>query len=68
MTNNANCDRIEYANKEELLSELRSFLEVPGNLEKAADYLFDSLVDEITLGVALEIHHNAKTGEFFTRG
>lgn len=63
MTNNANGDRIEYANCEELLSELRSYLEVPGNLEKTADYLFNSLVDEVALGVAFEIHHNAKTGK-----
>lgn len=65
MSNNIACDRIEYANEEELLSELRRNLEVPGNVEKAAEYLFQSLIDEIALGVAFEIHHNLKTGFYF---
>lgn len=64
MSSDANFDRIEYDSVNELLDELKSCLKVPGNLEKASDYLFNSLVDEVALGIAFELHHNAKTGKY----
>lgn len=54
--------KIEYDNEEELLTEFREYMKDPNNVEDAAQYLFDSLVDETILGIVFEVHHAFKTG------
>lgn len=53
---------IEYANEAELINEFKEYMSDPENVEKAALYLYDSLVDEAILGTVLEIHYYQKTG------
>uniref|UniRef100_A0A2M4AZU5 SAGA-associated factor 11 homolog n=2 Tax=Anopheles triannulatus TaxID=58253 RepID=A0A2M4AZU5_9DIPT len=53
---------IEYADEHELIREFRRFMSDPETREKAANYLYESLVDETVLGVVYEVHHAYKTG------
>uniref|UniRef100_A0A182QGN2 SAGA-associated factor 11 homolog n=1 Tax=Anopheles farauti TaxID=69004 RepID=A0A182QGN2_9DIPT len=53
---------IEYADEHELIREFRRFMSDPETREKAANYLYESLVDETILGIAYEVHHAFKTG------
>uniref|UniRef100_A0A182K739 SAGA-associated factor 11 homolog n=1 Tax=Anopheles christyi TaxID=43041 RepID=A0A182K739_9DIPT len=53
---------IEYVDEQELIREFRRFMSDPETREKAANYLYESLVDETILGIAYEVHHANKTG------
>ncbi|XP_050071272.1 SAGA-associated factor 11 homolog [Anopheles maculipalpis] len=53
---------IEYADEQELIREFRRFMSDPETREKAANYLYESLVDETILGIVYEVHHAFKTG------
>lgn len=53
---------IEYVDEQELKREFRRFMSDPETREKAANYLYESLVDETILGIAYEVHHANKTG------
>jgi SAGA-associated factor 11 len=52
----------EYSSESELLSQFNTAMKDPKNVEEGTNYLFDSLVDEILLGIVFEIHHANKTG------
>lgn len=54
--------QIEYANEAELLTEFKEFMNDPENVEKAAHYLYESLIDEAILGTVFELHYYQKTG------
>lgn len=54
----------EYASETELINEFKSYMRDPKNVESGSDYLYNSLIDEMILGVAFEIHHETKTGNF----
>ncbi|XP_075160385.1 SAGA associated factor 11kDa [Haematobia irritans] len=45
-----------------ILKSYRELVKDPKNLEEAANYLYQSLLDDAVLGVFLEIHHLRKTG------
>lgn len=46
----------------DLLKEFKNLMSDEKNVEKATDYLFNSLLDESILGVVFEVHHAEKTG------
>lgn len=52
-----NCTTVE-----ELKHRLNQFLSVPGNLEAAANHIFDELVEDIVLGITFEVHRETKLG------
>lgn len=52
---------IEYTNIEVLLAEYKQYMTDPENVEIAANYLINSLIDECVLGVVFEVHHSVKT-------
>uniref|UniRef100_U5EXZ8 SAGA-associated factor 11 homolog n=1 Tax=Corethrella appendiculata TaxID=1370023 RepID=U5EXZ8_9DIPT len=53
---------IEYESVEQLKDEFNKYMSNTETVEKAANYLFESLVDETILGLVFEIHHAFKTG------
>lgn len=53
---------IEYANEDELIAEFKQYMCDPANIERATNYLYNSLVEETVLGIALELHYLHKTG------
>ena len=53
---------VDYLNEQELLTEFKSFMSIPDNVELAAEYLIESLIDEAILGVVFEIHYTKKMG------
>lgn len=53
---------IEYTSETELLTEFNEYMRDTSNIEIAANYLFDSLLDDIILGIVFEVHHAIKTG------
>lgn len=55
---------IEYASEDQLMTEFQGYMKDSKNLQIATEYLYNSLIDEQVLGIAFEIHHNLKTGEF----
>lgn len=52
----------EYNNETELLAEFKRYMCNPDNLERATNYLYNSLVDETIMGVVFELHYLHKTG------
>lgn len=53
---------VEYSSEAELLAEFKQYMRDPVNVERATNYLYDSLVDESILGVVFELHYLHKTG------
>lgn len=53
---------VEYANEAELLTEFKKHMCDPANVERATNYLYNSIVDEAILGVSFELHYLHKTG------
>ncbi|XP_054276018.1 SAGA-associated factor 11 homolog [Macrosteles quadrilineatus] len=47
---------------EEIKLRMKQFLSIPGNLEAAANHIFDELVEDIVLGITFEIHRETKLG------
>ncbi|CAD7077291.1 unnamed protein product [Hermetia illucens] len=59
---NSSDHNFEYASESELLAEYNKYMRDPNNVEVAANYLFQSLLDETILGVVFEVHQTIKTG------
>lgn len=53
---------IEYGSVDELLTEYRSYMKDPKNVDAGANYLLNSLIDETILGVVFEVHYACKSG------
>lgn len=53
---------MEYDSVRELVQEFRYWMADPANVETATDYLYQSLLDEMVLGVAYEVHYAHRTG------
>lgn len=60
--NESSNSQIEYANETELLTEFKRCMRDPINVERATNYLYNSLVDETIMGVVFELHYLHKTG------
>lgn len=54
--------KVEFASETELLSEFKKYMSCPENIERAAHYVYNSLVDEAVLGTVFEMHYYKKTG------
>lgn len=52
----------EYESVRELVNEFRQMMADPANMEIATEYLYSSLLDEMVLGVAFEVHYAFRTG------
>lgn len=52
----------EFEDEEELITQFNELMTDPENLEKAANYLYESLLDEAILGSVFEVHNLIKTG------
>lgn len=52
----------EFEDEDELISQFNELMTDPDNLETAANYLYDSLLDEAILGSVFEVHNLIKTG------
>lgn len=52
----------EYSSETELLAEFKRYMCDPANVERATNYLYNSLVDETIMGVVFELHYLHKTG------
>lgn len=59
---NETTPHIEYSSESELLNDFKEYMSDPESLEKATNYLYDSLLDETILGTAFELHYYHKTG------
>lgn len=51
----------EYTSEAELLTEYRNYMSDPENLESATTYLYDSILEEMIMGVVFELHYLHKT-------
>lgn len=51
----------EYASEAELMREYANYMNDPENLESATNYLYDSILEEMIMGVVFEIHYLNKT-------
>lgn len=60
--NEGSSSQIEYSSETELLAEFKRYMCDPANLERATNYLYNSLVDETIMGVVFELHYLHKTG------
>lgn len=60
--NENSSSRIEYGSETELLADFKRYMNEPSNLERATNYLYNSLVDETIMGVIFELHYLHKTG------
>ncbi|XP_031616421.1 SAGA-associated factor 11 homolog [Contarinia nasturtii] len=60
--NEGSSSQIEYASETELLADFKKHMCDPANLERATNYLYNSLVDETIMGVVFELHYLHKTG------
>lgn len=54
--------KFEYTNEGELLAEFKECMSDAANVEEAADYLYNSLLDEAIIGSVYEVHYYNKTG------
>ncbi|XP_055371613.1 SAGA-associated factor 11 homolog [Condylostylus longicornis] len=62
-TGSATEKKIGYSSEAELLKEFKQFLTVhPTSKDTAANYLYHSLVDDMILGLVLEVHHAWRLG------
>lgn len=52
----------EYASEAELLAEFKKYMSSSDNVEKATNYLYNTLLDEAIIGCVFEFHYLAKTG------
>lgn len=52
----------EFEDEEELVTQFNELMTNPDNLETAANYLYESLLDEAILGSVFEVHNLIKTG------
>lgn len=52
----------EFEDEEELITQFNELMTDPDNLETAANYLYESLLDEAILGSVFEMHNLIKTG------
>lgn len=62
MENEARNQDPGYRTEADLLDEFKRLMRDEANIEAGANYLFDSLLDEIILGVGFEVHRSIKTG------
>lgn len=60
--NESSNSHIEYSSESELLAEFKRYMCDPNNLERATNYLYNSLVEETIMGVVFELHYLHKTG------
>lgn len=60
--NESSSSQIEYASETDLLAEFKRYMCDSTNLERATNYLYNSLVDETIMGVVFELHYLHKTG------
>lgn len=60
--NESSSSQVEYTSETELLAEFKRYMCDPTNLERATNYLYNSLVDETIMGVVFELHYLHKTG------
>lgn len=60
--NDSSPSQIEYASEGELLAEFKKYMCDPLNVERATNYLYNSLVEETIMGVVFELHYLHKTG------
>lgn len=54
--------QIEFSSEAELMSEFKEYMSDPDNVERAAHYIYDSLLDDAILGTVFEVHYYHKTG------
>jgi SAGA-associated factor 11 len=54
--------KFEYASEAELINQFNTYMKDPKNVEEGTNYLYDSLVDEVILGLVFEMHHAIKSG------
>lgn len=52
----------EFEDEEELITQFNELMTDPDNVETAANYLYESLLDEAILGSVFEVHNLIKTG------
>lgn len=62
MINESSSSQVEYTSETELLAEFKRYVCDPTNVERATNYLYNSLVDETIMGVVFELHYLNKTG------
>lgn len=60
--NESTSSQVEYPNEAALLDEFKQYMCDPLNIERATNYLYNSLVDESIMGVVFELHYLHKTG------
>lgn len=60
--NESSSAQVEYKSETELLAEFKRYMCDPTNVERATNYLYNSLVDETIMGVVFELHYLHKTG------
>lgn len=60
--NESSSSHVEYGSEEELLADFKRYMCDPANVERAINYLYNSLVDETIMGVVFELHYLHKTG------
>lgn len=46
----------------EINSKFAEYMSCQENAERAANYIYDSLVEDLTMGLLFEFHHGLKTG------
>lgn len=60
--NESSSSQVEYTSEAELLAEFKRYMCDPLNVERATQYLYNSLVEETIMGVVFELHYLHKTG------
>lgn len=62
MNESSSSHQVEFTSETELLAEFKRYMCDPTNVERATNYLYNSLVDETIMGVVFELHYLHKTG------
>lgn len=60
--NESSGTNFEYGSETELLADFKRYMCDPTNVERATNYLYNSLVEETIMGVVFELHYLHKTG------
>lgn len=60
--NESSSSQVEYSSEAELLADFKRYMCDPSNVERATNYLYNSLVEETIMGVVFELHYLHKTG------
>lgn len=53
---------IEYESEADLLGELNRNISDPNSLEHATNYVYNTMVEEMVVGIVFEMHYLDKTG------